>query len=135
MEYMPSTHGMMLGLAAGMVEDDKHGSTDASLTAAQHEVEEECRMRGGRWYRLTDDVVMDKYSTTTVRAFLVVDAEVIAVENDSMPRDETEEGMQAVHGVTVDELLGFISSGRMTIVGGWASLLALGKLRELGEVN
>jgi hypothetical protein len=148
-EYMPSTHCRMMGLAAGMVEDDKHGNggdsgrsdettgeyeNDMRLTAAKHELEEECRMVGGTWMRLTKDgVVMDKYSTTRLSVYLVLDPEPVH-EDDAKPRD-LEEDIQVVPGVSVDEIGDMIVTGRMTVVGGWASLLALQKLRELGEIE
>jgi hypothetical protein len=135
-EYMPSVHRLMFGLAAGMVEDKhaKHLGND-SLIAAEHELEEECRMKGGTWYSLTaGDVVLDKYSSTGLSVYLVVDPTSIA-ESDAKPRDETEEGMQVVHGVSVDEIRRKIAAGEMTVVGGWASMLALDKLRELGEIR
>jgi len=44
-EYMPGPHRLMSGLAAGIVEDDKHsskeGKDDCCLIAAQMELEEE----------------------------------------------------------------------------------------------
>jgi hypothetical protein len=148
-EYMPSTHCRMMGLAAGMVEDDKHGNggdsgrsdettgdyeNDMRLSAAKHELEEECRLVGGTWMRLTKDgVVMDKYSTTRLSVYLVLDPEPVH-EDDAKPRD-LEEDIQVVPGVSVDEIRDIIVTGRMTVVGGWASLLALHKLRELGEIE
>jgi hypothetical protein len=155
-EYMPSTHCRMMGLAAGMVEDDKHGNggdsdkatgdaesvhdsvgdyeDDMRLTAAKDELEEECRLVGGRWMRLTErGVVMDKYSTTRLSVYLVLDPESVH-EDDAKPRD-LEEDIQVVPGVSAGEIRDMIVTGRMTVVGGWASLLALQKLRELGEIE
>jgi ADP-ribose pyrophosphatase YjhB (NUDIX family) len=133
-EYMPSVHRKMYGLAAGMVEADKHDNTP--LTAARHELAEECRLQGGEWIRLTGvPVTMDKYSTTALTVYLVLDPEPVEQQNEQ-PRDDTEEGMEVVPNVTVDELLQRITnSADMTVVGSWASLLALGKLRELGELQ
>jgi hypothetical protein len=147
-EYMPSTHSLMMGLAAGMVEDDKHGNgagdtitvpgivdnNDMQLTAAKHELEEECLLVGGRWMRLTKkEVVMDKYSTTRLTVYLVLDPEPVHA-NDAKPRD-LEEDIQVIPGVSIDEIRDMIVTGQMTVVGGWASLLALEKLRELGEID
>lgn len=142
-EYMPSTHCRMMGLAAGMVEDDKHGNggsdestyeDDMRLTAAKHELEEECRLVGGTWMPLTEHgVVMDKYSTTRLSVYLVLDPESVHAD-DAKPRD-IEEDIQVVPGVSVDEIRDMIVTGRMTVVGGWASLLALQKLRVLGEIE
>ena len=163
-EYMPATHTLMHGLAAGMVEAHKHhrgasrdeddneddnnnndddedednNNHDDSMqrTAAQHELEEECRLTGGRWIRLTDaPVTMDKYSTTRLTCYLVLDPVPVPADHRRQ-RDETEEGMEVVEGVTLDELRRMMtSSARMTAVGSWASLLALEKLREMGEIR
>ena len=147
-EYMPSTHCRMMGLAAGMVDDDKHGNgggdgsdqttgdyeKDMRLTAAKHELEEECRLVGGAWMCLTKDgVVMDKYSTTRLSVYLVLDPEPVH-EDDAKPRD-LEEDIQVIPGVSVDEIRDMIVTGRMTVVGGWASLMAIHKLCELGEIE
>jgi hypothetical protein len=145
-EYMPSVHRKMFGVAAGMVEtekhvDDKDNDDDTlnpkekdsmQLTAAKFELEEECRLTGGQWIQLTDrPVVMDKYSTTALTAYLVLDP-VPVPSGYGKPRDATEEGMEVIQGVTIGELRNMITmSSEMTIVGSWASLLALDKLQEL----
>lgn len=143
-EYMPSVHHPMLGLAAGMVEDTKHSSSyndeeeqdDACWMAAKCELEEECRLTGGaQWFRLTEKpVVMDKYNTTRIIVFLVIDP-VPVDSSQAKPRDDTEEGMQVIPNVTVEQLRHWIQTGQMTIVGSWGTLLALQKLRELGEID
>lgn len=138
-EYMPSVHRMMHGLAAGMVEHDRH--SQSPLIAAQHELEEECHMTGGReWILLTPSsiggIVMDKYSTTRISVYLVLDANPMNDdEKANRPRDESEEGMQILRGVTVEQIRCWMSEGEMTIVGSWACLLAFEKLRELGEIG
>lgn len=145
-EYMPATHSKRLGLAAGMVEAHKHGDNNGGnndddndsmqLTAAQHELEEECRLTGGRWFRLTGDtpVTMDKYSTTRLSVFLVLDP-VPVTDGNHKPRDELEEGMEVVENVTVEELRRMMRHAELTVVGSWATLLALKKLREMGEIE
>jgi len=142
-EYMPSVHSMELGLAAGMVEEHKHNTNigcaddefgnDPRLTAAKHELEEECRLTGGEWIRLTDRTTMDKYSTTALTVYLVLDPLPVAPEH-AKPRDETEEGMEVVAGVTVSEIRNMIEAGELTVVGAWACLCALQKLRDLKEI-
>jgi len=156
-EYQPGRHRIMSGLAAGIVESDKHGSD--FLLAARHELEEECHLGGGTWYPLTttgsagrtakhnegcDDgdgnlantmassvsVLMDKYSTTEMRAYLVIDP--IHVTNP-MPLDD-EEDIEIVEGVTINEILTMVKGGEMNLVSGWASLLAVDKLRDLKEI-
>lgn len=84
--------------------------------------------------RLTKkEVVMDKYSTTRLTVYLVLDPEPVHA-NDAKPRD-LEEDIQVIPGVSIDEIRDMIVTGQMTVVGGWASLLALEKLRELGEID
>ena len=129
-EYMPGCHRVLGGLAAGIVEDHKHMSEEE---AARHELEEECHLAGGTWYRLTDDdvsVPMDKYVVTEITPFLVVDPHHVP---DPRPLDD-EEDIEIVPGVSAEEIMQMIKMGDMNLVGGWASLLALDKLRELGEI-
>ena len=133
-EYMPGCHKVLGGLAAGIIETcpDKHDSDE--LLAAQHELEEECHLAGGMWHRLTDDgitVPMDKYVQTRITPYLVIDP---VIEED--PRElDAEEEIEIVRGVRADEILDMVRGGDMNLVGAWASLLALQKLRELGEVE
>jgi len=135
-EYMPAVNRRMVGLAAGMVEDkhneDNGADDDIRLTAAKHELEEECLLTGGTWTCLATDVTMDKYSTTRLSVYLVLDPEPIHVD-DAKPRD-AEEDIHVVPDVSVEQLREWIAAGELTVVGSWASLLALEKLRELGEI-
>ena len=130
-EYMPGSNSYKYGVAAGLVEQ-KHNNEEADpcLTAAKFELEEEAHLVGGTWLQLTDDTIMDKYATTVVRVYLVVDAEKAV---NPKPLDE-EEDITIAPGVTIDEVLGMIAKGEMNVVGGWASLLAISKLREMGEI-
>ncbi|KAG7370916.1 hypothetical protein IV203_019486 [Nitzschia inconspicua] len=126
-EYMPASHRVMYGLAAGLIED-KHGH-DTEM-AARHELEEECHLKGGRWFLLTNEpVAMDKYSTTKMYCYLVIDPEP---EENPKPLDE-EEDIEIVTGVTIPEILQWLVNGEMNLVGSWGALLAIEKLRELGE--
>jgi ADP-ribose pyrophosphatase YjhB (NUDIX family) len=126
-EYMPASHKVMWGLAAGLIED-KHGH-DTEM-AARHELEEECHLKGGKWILLTKSpVAMDKYSTTKMHCYLVIDPEP---EENPKPLDD-EEDIEIVSGVTIPEILGWITNGEMNLVGGWGALLAIEKLRELGQ--
>ena len=67
---------------------------------------------------------------TEITPYLVIDPHHVP---DPRPLDE-EEDIEIVSGVTADELLQMIREGDMNLVGGWGALLALQKLRELGEV-
>jgi hypothetical protein len=147
-EYMPAVHQHMMGLAAGMVEekhrrqssgdanaDEENDDDDIRLTAAKHELEEECRMKGGTWHRVTQqDSAMDKYSSTKLSVYLVIDPVSVSAD-EALPRDATEEGMEVVDGMTIPEILKLIADGRMTVVGGWACHLAIHKLREMGQIK
>ncbi len=126
-EYMPGCHRVLNGLAAGLIEHDKHNSDP--LLAGQHELEEECHLAGGEWIFL-GEAYMDKYSSTIIYAYLVLDAHVVT---NPRPLDE-EEDIEIIRGVTVEEIIKMVRTGEMNIVGGWGALLAIEKLRELGEV-
>lgn len=137
-EYMPGPHRVLSGLAAGIVEDDKHGieldgRESLELIAARCELEEECHLAGGTWYRLTDEGVsisMDKYVVTEITPWLVIDPEHVL---EPRPMDD-EEDIVIISGVPTDDILKTIREGDMNIVGAFASLLALEKLRSLGEI-
>ena len=88
---------------------------------------------GGAWYRLTNPdktVAMDKYCVTEITPFLCVNPCI--VENPR-PLDD-EEDIEIIRGVTIPEILHMIRNGYMNVVGSWACLLAIEKLRELGEI-
>ena len=130
-EYMPGCHRVLGGLAAGLVEE-KHGGSEEA--AARHELEEECHLAGGTWYRLIDDdaaVPMDKYVQTEIVPYLVVDPHHVP---NPKPIDE-EEDIEIVSGVSAEEIMQMVKKGDMNLVGGWGALLALVKLRELGEIE
>jgi len=74
---------------------------------------------------------MDKYVVTEIVAYLVIDP--VKVDNPS-PLD-LEEDIEIVVGVTADEILEMIRGGDMNCIGGFASLLAIEKLRSLGEIS
>lgn len=129
-EYHPGPHAYLYGVAAGIVEEDKHNG-DAVL-AAQHELEEECHLAGGTWYLLTPQpLAMDKYTTTKVRAYLVVDAQHVP---DPRPQDD-EEDIEIIRGVTIPQILAMIRRGEMNMVGTWGCLMAMETLRELDEIE
>mmetsp|Transcript_23575 Transcript_23575/g.42798 ORF Transcript_23575/g.42798 Transcript_23575/m.42798 type:complete len:234 (-) Transcript_23575:1506-2207(-) len=129
-EYHPGPNKFLFGAAAGIVEDDKHNG-NVEL-AAQHELEEECHLAGGSWHLLTPEpLAMDKYSTITMRAFLVMDASHVP---DPQPQDH-EEDIEIIQNVSVDEIMTMIRRGEMNVVGAWACLMAIEKLREMGEIK
>lgn len=129
-EYMPSLHQHQVGLAAGMVDHDKHSDT---LCAAQHELEEECRLKGGTWYELCQPTTMDKYSTTRLTSFLCIDPEPVP-EHEAKPRDVQEEGMDILSNVSLDQLRSYLRNSNMTVVGSWATQLALQKLADISLI-
>lgn len=75
-------------------------------------------------------VPMDKYVITEITPYLVIDAEHVP---NPRPLDD-EEDIEIVRGVTAEEILRMIREGDFNLVGGWGALLALEKLRELGEI-
>lgn len=105
-EYMPTTNRMMYGLAAGLVEADKHGGTSTTTNtttqtpqddetnnnntiltanAARCELEEECHLTNGTWIPLLSHTMpADKYSLTQVQCYLVLDPDV---ESNPKPLD------------------------------------------------
>lgn len=104
-EYMPASHKVLWGIAAGLIED-KH-QHDAEL-AARHELEEECHLKGGKWIPLlTQPAAMDKYATTTIQCYLVIDPDP---EENPKPLDD-EEDIEIVSGVTIPEILEYIQNG------------------------
>lgn len=130
-EYQPGSNKILYGIAAGLVEADKHGSSYE--TAARHELEEETQLAGGTWYRLLNEkksMLMDKYMMTEVVAYLVVDARKV---DNPRPLDE-EEDIEIVTGISVEEIMEMIKDGDMNCIGAFACLLAIEKLRELGEI-
>jgi len=132
-EYNPGCHRILHGLAAGIIETcpDKHDSDP--LLAAHHELEEELHLSGGTWHRLTEEgctVAMDKYNACMITAYLVLDADNV---KNPRPLDE-EEDIEIVRGVPAAEILDMVRRGEFNIVGGFAALLAIEKLRELGEL-
>jgi len=139
-EYHPGPHELLFGCAAGLIEakhghdnDDDNDETFSLMAqrAAEHELEEECQVAGGTWYELTSQpLAMDKYATTKIKSYLVVDPETV---DDPRPLDD-EEDINIVVGVSVKDVLRLVRDGRMSIVGACTVLLALEKLRELKEV-
>ena len=139
-EYNPGCHKVLYGPAAGLVEA-KHSQDHVSCLkegiedeeknwrkAAEWELEEECHLEGGTWYELGEKTSMDKYVVTKIKPFLVVDA--THVENPK-PLDFEEE-IDIVDGITIEQVWEIIRNGEMNLVGGWASMLAIRKLEELG---
>jgi hypothetical protein len=162
-EYMPSVDAYGYGLAAGMVDDhdetdhdDNDRSNDKTLAAAQRELAEECLLERGEWYRLTppppspcsddDDktqqpeevvegVVVDKYCTTKMVVYLVVDPVPIIDEHRraailaDRDNDNAELGLQVVQ-VSLPQFRTECLPN-MTIVANWASRLALDHIEGL----
>jgi 8-oxo-dGTP pyrophosphatase MutT (NUDIX family) len=157
-EYMPSVDAYGYGLAAGMVDYDDNDDNyrllnDKTLAAAQRELAEECLLERGEWYRLTppplpnsddDDetppevvegVVVDKYCTTKMVVYLVIDPVPIMDEHRraailaDRDNDNAELGLQVVQ-VTLPQFRTECLPN-MTIVANWASRLALDYIEGL----
>ena len=80
---------------------------------------------------LYNKVPMDKYVVTEITPYLVIDAEHV---HNPRPLDD-EEDIEIIRCVTADEILQMIREGDFNLVGGWGALLALQKLRDLGEIQ
>ena len=131
-EYHPGPDALLVGCAAGIVENDKHIGDNSMLIAAQMELEEECHLRGGTWIPLVKrPISMDKYTSTNIFAYLVLDA--MHVDNPK-PLDDEEE-IEIVRNVPCERIMEMIRHGEMNVVGSWVCLLAMEKLRELGEIE
>ena len=85
-------------------------------------------MTGGTWIALCKNPsAMDKYTTTTISCFLVLDP-----ERETNPRPlDAEEDIEIVNNVKIPQILNWIQNGEMNLVGAWGCLLAIEKLREL----
>ena len=130
-EYNPGPHEILYGLAAGLIEQDKHNDSDPRV-AAEYELNEECHLEGGTWHLLTDrPIAMDKYVDFRVHAYLVIDPTPVEYPR---PLDD-EEIIEIIRGVTLDEIKRMLRGGEMNMVASWASLLALERLRDLGEIE
>lgn len=127
-EYNPGPNQVLRGLAAGLIED-KHDSN--ARMAAEHELEEELHLSGGTWHSLLESpMAMDKYATTMIHPFLVIDAQHV---DNPRPLDDEEE-IEILPNISVEEIMRIIRRGDMNAVGSWAALLAMEKLREMGEI-
>ena len=80
---------------------------------------------------LLNKVPMDKYVVTEITPYLVIDAEHV---HNPRPLDD-EEDIEIIRCVTANEILQMIREGDFNLVGGWGALLALQKLRDLGEIQ
>lgn len=74
---------------------------------------------------------MDKYVVTEITPYLVIDPHHV---QNPRPLDD-EEDIEVISGVTAGEIMQMIREGDMNLVGGFGALLALQKLRDLGEIN
>jgi 8-oxo-dGTP pyrophosphatase MutT (NUDIX family) len=155
-EYHPGPHSRLYGPAAGLADPVKHRPATTpsddknnedlemamAIVAARWELEEELRLRGGTWHKLTTQpAFMDKYVVCKVHPFLCIDPERVLIGGDGeegddvLPRDEEEEhDIAIIENVTVEQLMEMISNGQMNLVGSWTCLLAIQKLRELNEI-
>ena len=73
---------------------------------------------------------MDKYVVTEITPYLVIDPQHVP---DPRPLD-AEEDIEIVTGVSSGAILRMIREGDLNVVGGWGALMALEKLRELGQL-
>lgn len=129
-EYNPGIAKVLYGPPAGLIEKEKHTSPK---DAAIQELEEECHLSGGKWFSLLSDdcdggIAMDKYCTTKIIPYLVIDAH--HVENPKA-LDEEEE-IEIVPGIEIQEVKSLICKGELNAIGALGCMLAIQKLQELG---
>ncbi|CAM9130019.1 unnamed protein product [Ectocarpus sp. 12 AP-2014] len=130
-EYYPGMNRLMYGVVGGNYEADKHTS---ALQAAACELEEEAHLHEGTWYALMKDertvAGAGKYSTQVFHSYLVVDPVV-----KGTPRGlDDGEFIEYIRGVSLEEVRAMIHSGDMSVTSGFAALMAIEKLRELGHI-
>ncbi|CAM9423304.1 unnamed protein product [Discosporangium mesarthrocarpum] len=130
-EYAPGREVISHGVVAGLYETSKHSGP---LQAAQYELEEEAHLMGGVWYPLLQDekttIAADKYSTNEFYCWLCVDPHTA---KSPRPAD-IEEFIEIEAGVSLQEALGMIARGEVSIISGFTIMLAAEKLRSLGLV-
>ncbi|CAM9577720.1 unnamed protein product [Ascophyllum nodosum] len=130
-EYYPGMNRLMYGIVGGNYEPDKHSSP---LQAAACELEEEAHLHEGTWYTLmkNEDTVAGagKYSTQIFHPYLVVNP---VVKGEPRGLDDGE-FIEYIRGVSLEEVRAMIYAGDMSVTSGFAAMMAIEKLRELGLV-
>mmetsp|Transcript_51765 Transcript_51765/g.135051 ORF Transcript_51765/g.135051 Transcript_51765/m.135051 type:complete len:122 (-) Transcript_51765:44-409(-) len=117
---------MALSVCCGGYEPTKHSS---HLNAAEFELSEECRLRGGTWVKLIPDehpgIMEAKWAATRFTPFLVLDPEA---DPDAREPD-VEEFIEQVDA-SVDEVEESALSGMMHLPSSQTVLMALRALRS-----
>ena len=120
---------MMYGAVAGMFESKKHSNP---LECAKCELEEEAQLKTENWIPLLKDentnVPFEKYSDNRFHPYLAIDCE--SVENPR-PMDD-EEYIVVKRGVTYDQLMELISTGKLNVISSYTALMGIRKLTEMG---
>jgi hypothetical protein len=128
-EYHPGPEQNLYGTVAGMFEPWKHSSP---LECAQHELEEEARVRTNQWYPLlhheNTSMPFDKYSNNRFYPFLAIDPET--VENPRL--GDEEEFIEVYEDVSYSQIIDMIQRGEMNVVSTYTIFLAFKKLDDLG---
>eukprot|EP00904_Undaria_pinnatifida_P006295 jgi/Undpi1/2796/HiC_scaffold_14.g06173.m1 len=121
----------MYGVVGGNYEPDKHTS---ALQAAACELEEEAHLHEGTWHPLMKNgetvAGAGKYSTQIFHPYLVVDP---VVKGEPRALDDGE-FIEYIRGVSLEEVRAMIVAGDMSVTSGYATLMAIEKLRELGHI-
>ncbi|CEM38352.1 unnamed protein product [Vitrella brassicaformis CCMP3155] len=129
-EYYPGPNQWKKGFVAGLYERKKH---ESPLHAAKLELEEEAHLVGGKWINLINERgVMDyeKYSDQIFYAFLCLDP---VHTDDPRPLDDSEV-IYLHRDVPAKAVLEGALHGHFTVTTSLAALLAIEKLREIGEL-
>lgn len=114
---------------AGSYDQRKHKSV---LEAAQHELSEEARLKGGEWINLLpanhspDGISELKWGKNRFIPYLCLDP----IEDENPLERDAEEYIQVVKDVIIDHLESFITQGEMMLPSVQTSWMALSYLRK-----
>lgn len=157
-EFYPGPQRWMSGVVAGIAEcnHDPHtgraAKHESTMQAAQFELSEEAQLEGGLWFPLvhnsedaphcqpdptssgpggaTSSMFDSKFSTQRYHYYLCVDP-VPATEPRPLDDDEH---INILKGVSANQVLELVLSGKTTATAALVMMLALHKLRQLGEL-
>ncbi|KAI9356078.1 hypothetical protein BD770DRAFT_420417 [Pilaira anomala] len=128
-EYAQGTNEIKYTCVAGSYDQRKHQSV---LEAAQHELSEEARLKGGEWINLLpanhspDGISELKWGKNRFIPYLCLDP----IEDENPLERDAEEYIQVVKGVIIDHLESFITQGEMMLPSVQTSWMALSYLRK-----
>ena len=128
-EYAQGTNQLSYTLPCGGYEPEKH---DNILQCAKSELNEEARLTGGQWIRLTEGegIAEVKWCKNRFIPFLVIDPEEIGGDV-AMQRDE-EEYINIIKNLSMEEVDEKILNGEFMLPSVQTCIMAKDRLRKLG---